>query len=270
MPSAMHLFPAIKIDGAEFKTKDKIHWYEGEVLGVLNMIDASTTGRICFRYIQSIKAGRGVTIKPYTWSYITKTWSKPSDRVNNLWNATAESTDDTKEDDMGQSVIVDALNGPSRGADALVYFTKWVIESRKYRKLAGIPKNGAGSLPDEILLHELIHATASMLGREDSSKTGDKMDFVTEFRSIMVTNIYATDPSNKNKGRPVRADHWGSTTFSGTTGDLNRDFLKIGSYRNYTKAFIRRFPGLALQLAAVNSAFNPIRVTIEDAANGKG
>ena len=91
---------------------------------------------------------------------------------------------------------------------------------------------------------------------------------VTEFRSILVANIYATDPSNKNKGRPVRESHSGAKAMTSKSGDLNHAFLAIAGYSDQIASFVRRFPGLALPLATVNSTFNPIRVMLEDAAKG--
>jgi hypothetical protein len=268
MPSAMAAYPSIRVDGSCFKTKDKIHWYEGATLGVLQTIAASDSGQIVLAYVQSIKAGRLLTIKPYDWAYIVQSFD-PKERVGQLFNATTEPTDYKTALDAGQSVWREALTGPTRGSDTDIYFTKWVIDNKKYRKLAGVPKGAAGSQPDEILLHEIVHAAANMLGRNDRTKTGDAMIRVSEFRSVLVANIYATDPTNKTKGRPVRKDYSGVVAMTSTTGDLNHDFLAIAGYRDQVRTFISRFPGLALPLALVKSTFNPIRTLLADFAAGK-
>src|SRR5262245_42744744 len=144
-------YPSIRIDGAVFKKPADIKWYERDTLGVLNAIKKVDTGQAVLDYIQNVKAGRTVTIKPYNWAYIKKTF--PKNQVQNIWNATSVPADGTLSEDAGQSVLTEVITGPARGTSTEVYFTKWVINNPKYRKIAGIPKGGAGSLPDEILLH---------------------------------------------------------------------------------------------------------------------
>jgi len=265
MATVFGTYPAIQIDGATFKEKDSIKWYESRTLGVLKQINGVATGEIVLKYLQSIKAGRKVTIKPYNWAYISKTF--PKDKVANLWNATAQPKDHTKANDQGQSVILEALKGePAGGTDVEVYFTKWVIDNPKYRKSAGIAKGSAGSLADEILLHELVHGVGQMLGRDDRTAMADDMHEVSEFRSILVTNIYATDASNPVKNRPVRKDHAGTATLTAAAGEnINETFLKLPGYRSHTQTFIRRFPGLAWDLLDVNATFNPVRALIKGA-----
>jgi hypothetical protein len=90
------------------------------------------------------------------------------------------------------------------------------------------------------------------------------MDYITEFRSILVTNIYATDPTNPTPRRPIRCDHHGSGIYTGTA----EDFLKVGSYRKYTRDFIARLPGLAKDLALIDATFNPIQQYLKDVLAG--
>jgi hypothetical protein len=250
-------YPTIRIDGSAFKKPDGIKWYERDTASVINLIDTVETGQAVLSYIDSIKPGRTLTVKPYNWAYIKKSF--PGDEMNNIWNATSDPTDDTKSEDTGLSVIIDALTGPRSGTDVEVHFTKWVINNAKYQKIDGIPRNGAGARADEVLLHEFCHSLAQMLGRDDSTSTGDAMDNVSEYRSIMIANIYATDSTNPKKHRPVRADHGGAKTFKGKTGDLEEDWLGTGSYRKYTGQFIARFPALAAKLALVKATFNPVK-----------
>ena len=42
------------------------------------------------------------------------------------------------------------------------------------------------------------------------------------------------------------------------------DFLNTGKYRQYTRDFVARLPGLALQLALVDATFNPIARFLKD------
>lgn len=118
-----------------------------------------------------------------------------------------------------------------------------------------------GSLPDEALCHEMVHALRQMQGLRNPYPTVDALrdyDNDEEFLPIVVTNVYISA-----KGSPqLRADHAGFTRLQSpldtSVGFLaNPDILRLMSiYRlSWTSVF-----GALSRLPAVPAiAFNPFR-----------
>lgn len=65
-----------------------------------------------------------------------------------------------------------------------------------------------GSLPDEVLFHEMVHALRMMQGKSNHIPTQDNLrryDNEEEFLAIVVANVYMS----ANNKKELRADHWG-------------------------------------------------------------
>ena len=63
---------------------------------------------------------------------------------------------------------------------------------------------GPGMDPDEVLFHELVHATRELAGVVYFMPVDKNYDNEEEYLAIMLSNIYIR---NKNKGAQLRADH---------------------------------------------------------------
>ena len=61
-----------------------------------------------------------------------------------------------------------------------------------------------GMDPDEVLFHELVHATRQLAGVVYFMPVDKNYDNEEEYLAVMLSNIYIR---NKNKGAPLRADH---------------------------------------------------------------
>lgn len=130
----------------------------------------------------------------------------------------------------------------------------------------------AAQLPQEVLFHELVHAfrVISMSARPkpiytyDPSKGGlHRYDNDEEFIAVLLTNIYISDPSNRNKST-LRADHTtGYTLQKELAGSF--EFFRSGSstFRVVDK-FCKQNPGLTGAMAKVAAPFNPLAAFYKD------
>src|SRR5258708_23434633 len=85
----------------------------------------------------------------------------------------------------------------------------------------------SGAQPDEILFHEMVHATRQMRGIFNPMPLGFLYDTEEEFFAILLANIYASET-----GRPIdlRSDHHG---FEHLTTDTNAKFLPKQDMSDY-------------------------------------
>jgi hypothetical protein len=119
-----------------------------------------------------------------------------------------------------------------------------------------------GSLPDEVLLHEMVHGLRDMQGQSFKVPTRGTLrnyDNLEEFLAIVITNVYI---SAKDKTMPLRADHHGHTrlkdTLSTSEGFLkNPENLRLLSLLN-TK-FLEGPLFEQLGFLVPSAAFNPFR-----------
>jgi hypothetical protein len=93
---------------------------------------------------------------------------------------------------------IPGLVGTGQGSLADVAFTSSMWGPRGTKNLTG-----PGSLPDEVLLHELVHAARQMKGIVDSSAVDSRYDNEEEFVAIVVCNVYLSE----KKQTQFRASH---------------------------------------------------------------
>jgi hypothetical protein len=113
------------------------------------------------------------------------------------------------------------------------------------------------SLPDEVLLHEMVHALRQMQGKSNPIPTEDtlrKYDNEEEFLAIVVSSVYM---SAHNKTQ-LRADHWG---FKALDRALNTSAGFLTDAGNFKLMDIYKLvwqPSFWL-LRTVPATFNPFR-----------
>jgi hypothetical protein len=260
MVAVLKPYTKIRVDGSGIPDYSglgadaAVRWFERETLGVLREIALVWTGQVALRYIQTAHFGWAVTIRPYTWGYIKKAFP------HNPGKACFNAVDDADDDGGAHSGDV--------GSSATVHFNKWNLTNRQYMRLAGVAPWMPGIRPDELLFHELLHSLRDVTGKEDHRPTGDLMVNLSEFFSILVANIYSTDPTNPHAGPLVRRDHHGADPLFGRTRNLSEEFLATRSYRTYVEHLVALFPDLAMELALVPACFNPIRQFVRDRKKG--
>jgi hypothetical protein len=116
-------------------------------------------------------------------------------------------------------------------------------------------KPAPGTLEDEILLHELVHAMEFLTGKSVSRAVPFQPLYDTreELFAIVVTNIYRSEWPGRSQ---IRAHHHG---FVASEMD-SRQFLRAGMNRHHMRQLRRRYPVLFSDLHALDMPFNPIRL----------
>ena len=111
-----------------------------------------------------------------------------------------------------------------------------------------------GQQPDEVLLHELVHAMRITRGVWDPTPTAGSLARYTsndEFHAILLTNIYR---SAHTRGR-LRGDH--SLDFH--TLQNPSAFYSRPDNRRMVAALCQQLPDMTRNLAVIDCGFNPIR-----------
>lgn len=118
---------------------------------------------------------------------------------------------------------------------------------------------GAGSGPDELLLHEMVHGLREMRGKlHCRSKSMGNYDTEEEFFAILITNIYISEKNKKYGSKlPLRADHHAFNRL-GKSLDTSMEFLQNPRNLDMVDKLINQHPMLAAVIAEVDCDFNPI------------
>lgn len=146
-----------------------------------------------------------------------------------------------------------------KGADVQMYYSPDLFATKVGGE--GCSKGAFGSLADEILLHELVHALRFMQGRVNPIPTEDHLKRYTtheEFLAIVVANVYiSAKPSLQ-----LRADHHGHArlrdSLSTSAGFLS-DPGNLHLMNIYNLVWRPTFQDLARVGWDTFPAFNPFR-----------
>ena len=134
--------------------------------------------------------------------------------------------------------------GTGSGTDVTVYFT-----SQDHLKELNLP----GNRPDEVLLHELVHALRMMKGMSLCRFMPDDYDTVEEFHAILVANIYRSEC-----GYPtLRANHFGKHALADVS-----DVRFYAKYKDTIDGFVGDMRVLCQSIGAVQATYNPIRCAL--------
>ncbi|MEI9984978.1 MAG: M91 family zinc metallopeptidase [Aliidongia sp.] len=263
-PAHSHLHPKPKpvqfhhltIDGTGTKSYASPSQYQHAVLPLLERMYQTRTGRAVFHEFTRHPSNR----PPIHLMMIT-----PYEAVQ--LNAYAEAKDLLHATLKGQversgangQMLLDAqgksITGQGGGSDSDVSFTP-VIWTKYCNQNKHAHRSGAQ--PDEILFHEMTHATRQMRGVFDPQPLGFLYDTEEEFFAILLANIYA---SETGRSLDLRSDHH---TFEHLTTDTNATFLPKKDASDYryrlVEKLIRQEPKMAHELNMLKHvSFNPIR-----------
>jgi len=150
--------------------------------------------------------------------------------------------------------------GTGRGSGVLVRFTPWIHRTERLPRWdpqavaswLAVPQGPqpvlAGWEPDEVLLHELVHALEMVTGQADGTPLDHLLDTVAEFNAIVVVNLLA-----RERSRPFQRDHRSDREVLVPTGvhPLEGEFWRL------VEEFRARHPVLCQQLAAIPVDGNP-------------
>jgi hypothetical protein len=236
---------SILIDGEDIDAEDDAESisaekrYEQEVAGTLDTIQCSRVGRLV---VQSLT--RQLTIIPYT---------------GNRRNAEAYPDRLSAAGEKGAFQYIRGVlqfkNGvPKRyirggGSDSTIEFTPSMFQT------SGMPPGvrqmiTSGSRRDEILFHEMTHASHHMAGKLNRSDAPPGFGSKEEFWAVMMTNIYSS-----GWNRPLRKNHQGHHFIS--LQDANALYAQYNSMIDW---MCRDMPALTQGVADLAwIPFNPLR-----------
>ena len=147
--------------------------------------------------------------------------------------------------------------GTGKGADTTIRF-----DPNAYTKACA--SRGPGSLADEIVLHEMVHAARKMRGIQfDKQVAGypnsfianhDDYDTEEEFLAIVVTNVYTS-----RAGRPLlRAGHRAHFILKSPL-DTSAGFLKDPTHYQLMNIYRLVWSDVFTQMSVVQAPFNPFQ-----------
>jgi hypothetical protein len=137
--------------------------------------------------------------------------------------------------------------GTGLGADAVIYITP-----QDYIATSNLP----GGRPDEVLLHEMVHALRIEKGLNLCLGIGENYDSIEEFHAILITNIYRSENGKKT----LRAHHNGKTLLPEPLTDDGRFYQH---WKAYVDLLVSQMRPLCTGLARVRCAFNPMRRALQ-------
>jgi hypothetical protein len=264
----------IKIDGTGVDTSDYStpQKYEQAVVRQLEKIYHSHTGQAVFHEMSRRVSHHGLTVIPYNNHKEDNAYASATDFVHatrkggferyagDAKNSPYDIAAGHNVDDTGRKILgADGkpVKGQGDGSDAKILFspTTWFHYLHKQKG----HKHTSGAQPDEILLHEMIHAARDMRGVAENVKLGHLYDTEEEFFAILITNIYA---SELHRPHDLRSDHHGFEPLS-KNQDTSAEFLPKKDWSDYryrmVAKLVREEPGLSHRLAKVGAKFNPLR-----------
>ncbi|MBL8231572.1 MAG: hypothetical protein JNL98_23955 [Bryobacterales bacterium] len=113
--------------------------------------------------------------------------------------------------------------------------------------------------PDDVLLHELIHALRIMRGILDWTPMGNKYDRVEEFCVILLTNIYVSEVGRTND---LRGDHRAPFVTLKQANHSHWGDADVIHYMNFQKeidGLVKAMPDICAAITSLNIEWNPIR-----------
>jgi Effector protein len=249
-PHHLH-YHHVTIDGTGTKSYATSSQYEHAVLHELRRIHHSHTGQAVFHEFTR-RSHHLMTILPYEQAQLNAFAA-----AKDLRHATLKGQ--VERSGANGQVLLDAQGKPiiglGGGSDSDISFTPVM-----FTKFCNQQKPGhkAGAQPDEVLFHEMVHATRQMRGILNPLPLGFLYDTEEEFFAILLANIYASET-----GRPVdlRSDHHG---FTHLTTDTDAKFLPKKDMTDYRYRLVDKLvhqePRMVHELKRLrHTPFNPIR-----------
>lgn len=136
-----------------------------------------------------------------------------------------------------------AVMGTGAGSAARVQFTPgmWGPSS--------VCAGGPGSLPDEILLHEIVHGMRATAGLLHCQPMGLHYDTEEEFVAVAITNVYMSERG----ATQLRANHLGFEPLT----NVDTFYGGVMEQRQMIRRLFAQQPQLAHALSCVRASFNP-------------
>ena len=250
-PKPVH-YHHLTVDGTGTKSYTTPALYVRAVLPLLERMYSSRSGRAIFHEFGLRAPTHMMSITPYEAvelnAYAT---------AKDLLHATLKGQ--VERSGANGQILTDAqgksITGQGGGSDADVSFTPII-----WTKYCNQNKHAhrSGAQPDEILFHEMVHATRQLRGVFDPQPLGFLYDTEEEFYAILLANIYG---SETGRSIDLRSDHH---TFEHLTTDTNAKFLPKKDASDYRYRLVEKLvhqePRMCHELRMLKHVpFNPIR-----------
>jgi Effector protein len=182
---------------AEYKHAAKKH--QDKVAEALDQIASVRSGQALLKEIGS--TGYRISVMPYWHYFMTLPYLeffnaltrpiKPDDALSNISLGTYPNLEDASERNSpirGDDNEPTGEKGTGKGVNVVIFFSAEIWESK------GAP-NGPGDLPDEVLFHELTHATRMIRGRMTHVPVegGGGYGNIEEYFATVITNVYISE-----------------------------------------------------------------------------
>ncbi|MBV6430775.1 MAG: hypothetical protein IANPNBLG_00894 [Bryobacteraceae bacterium] len=249
--------------------------YETQVASVLDGIKATITGQVLLREIMRSPMGKVIRIIPIAFG-TQDARSVPADtRGASPYNEPLKFPGDlpntTQRERAGQAVK-DANNQPISGTgegsnvtiryDALT----WMMGPVQTGRIGNL-------MPDDVLVHELLHALRMMMGLVNTLDMGNedhtrRFGNTEEFYALIVANIFVSERNAKYKtNQPLRGNIGPVSEFKALTDSESRTFYE--RHKGLIKKFSNEMLGLVhgggmKGLIHSPAAFNPLREAQEE------
>jgi hypothetical protein len=248
---------------------------DGSSLGVASRDAYETTVHTELALLLAFETGRAVIEE--IWGKHRRLRVVPYRNRRDPHNADATPTDDRAatfpfqpvRDGADGHIVPHGGLGTGRGSDVFVHYSPSVFHDEDafewdgtaraaYFNFLGTMPPDPGEDPEEVLLHELVHALRQMSGREDRMPMGHGFDTREEFLAVLITNMYS---SERGSFRPLRADHNVAYLSDPATWRDNAE------YHTLIRGITCSNPSLVHRLIAVKTAFNPFAGAYEHHPN---
>jgi hypothetical protein len=240
--------------GEARKDLDQATWEGGVYIALKNLLQDAPFQSSQAVLQQIVQSGKNVLIRPAqpgtdhaeavvgidSFDYAARDWPGATPKDSPPLSCGAISGDPIfrKGDGWDPSRV-----GTGAGSNVCIYFT-----AEDHLKDLMAP----GGRPDEILLHELVHALRMTRGLFFCTYLLEDYDSVEEFYAILIANIYRSECGKAS----LRANHRDFTNLADT--DEARFYVK---YKDKIDSFVDepKMKELCHSIAAVQCRFNPIR-----------
>jgi len=239
------------VSNAAYENTVRVHTreYENAVEEVLKSIQLRGAGRAILRAIvQQIPnlaivpwLGQGTTDSPNAYTSAS--------------NSDAATPKGQPVRDSRGNVLDPSRIGTGRGSDAKIKYLPYrcASEVEGAAELSDTEKPAPGTLADEVLVHELVHALFFMSGNSYGMAVPNQRLYDTqdEFFAILIANVYRSECGRKES----RLHHYGYQSDDIRSGE----FLRTWENRYIVRKIRLDMPSLFSDLHRVKAKFNPFR-----------
>jgi hypothetical protein len=224
--------------------------YENKVLAILMTINSWRTGQAVIRAFGS--QTRNLQIIPWIGGGSTDS-PNASAGAEDYEAATARNRLQRGNDGEALRPL---RRGTGTGSDVTVKYLPYIFARNVKGADEGAEESKAppGTLQDEALLHEIVHALEQMSGGLVRRRIPFQPGYSDwgEWFAILIANIYRSE-----RGLPsLRRHHVGFKAYESTTGE----FLRTAMNPTHLRQFRRRYPMLFTEIRAVEAEFNPVKL----------